>query len=167
MGITKKFEPISFDADAMCDVITTAVLGDILSRMDDGIGLNDEKMKPYSDSYLAKLRRDGEDTKVDHRVTGLMLSQMRESERQVLERGKEGTATLVEVTFSVGSGGNRNNIAAFLQTIRPWFGISPSGVGRVQDALLATTTEKKNLPVKVPQGRTRDAKGRWVKLPQP
>jgi hypothetical protein len=167
MGITKKFEPISFDADAMCDVITTSVLGNILSRMDDGVGLNDEKMADYSDSYIAQLKRANEDTKVDHRRKGLMLSQMRESERQVLERGKEGTPTYVEVTFSIGSGGNRNNIAAFLQTIRPWFGISPNDVNRVSEALVATTTEKKTLPVKQPEGRTRDARGRWLKLPQP
>lgn len=167
MAMTKKFEPIQVDADAMCDVITTAVLGDIISRMDDGIGLNDEKMAPYSQSYLAKLKRDGEDTKVDHRVTGLMLSQMRESERQVLERSKDGTPTLVEVTFSVGSGGNRNNIAAFLQTIRPWFGISPNGITRVNDALVAMATTETAGPVKRVDGRTRDSKGRWVKLPKP
>lgn len=127
--------PLTFDADAMCDVISPAVVGEIVGRMDDGIGLNDERMRPYSASYLAKLKRDGEDTKVDHRVTGLMLSQVQEKDRSVLEVDAKGVPVVVELTFGVGSGGNRNNIAAFLQTIRPWFGISPAGAKRVADAL--------------------------------
>lgn len=167
MAMTKKFEPIQFDADAACDVITTTVLGDILSRMEDGIGLNDEKMADYSDSYLAQLRRANEDTKVDHRRKGLMLSQMRESERQVLERSKDGTPTLVEVTFSIGSGDNRNNIAAYLQKLRPWFGISPRGIDSVNEALVESATTETAGPVKRVDGRTRDSKGRWVKLPKP
>ncbi len=166
--------PLTFDADAMCDVISPAVIGEIVGRMDDGIGLNDERMKPYSASYLAKLKRDGEDTKVDHRVTGLMLSQVQEKDRAVLEVDAKGVPIVVELTFGVGSGSNRNNIAAFLQTIRPWFGISPAGAVRIAAALgTAEATRQKDtsrrrdsagrfLPSQ-PDGRARDAQGRFLK----
>lgn len=155
MGVTIRIKnDVTFDAEAAADIIVAAVIGDIINRMEDGIGLNDEKMRPYSPGYRKRLERMGEDTKVDHRVTGLMLSQIMETARVVEERDKDGIATRVTMTFGVGGGGNRNNIAAFLQTLRPWFGMSPQGEIRVAEALAGSrppdrsTTRRREFPAR-------------------
>jgi hypothetical protein len=154
---------VVFDANDAADVMSPAIVGDIINRMDDGIGLDDGKMRDYSKSYKRKLERMGEDTKVDHRVTGLMLSQVKEIDRSVDARDENGVPTRVTMTFGVDGGGNRNNIAAFLQALRPWFGLSRKGQDRVAEALTGERAPSRRSTRKGSFPRLRDAAGRFLK----
>lgn len=116
--IVKSSGKIHVDADRIVNVAVTAAIGAIVGRQEDGRGLNDERMRPYSKSYLAELLREGEATNVDHRRTGTMLNNLRELSRTVV-------GDVVVARVGVAPVGNRNLIAAYLQRLRKWFGLSP------------------------------------------
>lgn len=127
--IIKREGTIDVDAGKAADVIAAAAVGAVVSRQHDGQDVNDRAFKAYSVSYLAQLLREGEATNVDHRRTGLMLSQVAEVQRRPMGTGR------VRVTIGIGSAGNRNLIGAYLQRLRKWFGLSPSDRKEVRAAL--------------------------------
>ena len=165
MSITVEVEnPQTFDAELLADIVSAATIGDILQRLDEGIGADDEAMKPYSDGYAAKLKREGRSTTVDLTYTGLMKSQIRELSRETLNASSDGVALAVRITFGVGGAGNRNNIAAYNQNIRRWFGLSPKGEKRVGAAIQAGASASRHSTAR--KGgvvRTRDASGRFLR----
>lgn len=117
------------DVEAIADVVSAGAVGHVLDRQHDGLDNQDKPFRKYSASYAAALARAGESTDVDHRVSGLMLSQLKELNRT---RSAEGVVTL---TIGVGPGGDRNLIAAYLQRLRPWLGISPRGRASINKAI--------------------------------
>lgn len=127
---------IEIDVVALAKVVVTAAIGHIQNRNADGLDVNDQAFTipigadpenyklggPYSDSYKIWLAQHGKSkTIVDHRLSGLMMSQIRELRRQE-------TADGIVITIGVGPGGNRNIIGAIHQAKRHWFGISPRGM---------------------------------------
>lgn len=119
--VIRRSGTVTVAAGKIADVVAVAAVGAIVNRMHDGIGVNDQKMRVYSRAYLAELMRKGEDTKVDHRRSGLMLSQVRE-----LSRTADASGEVVTLRIGVGTAGDRNLIAAYLQKLRRWFGLSVS-----------------------------------------
>lgn len=156
---------VSFDAEHAADIITTAAVGAILNRMEDGIGVDDERMRDYSKSYKRHLEKIGEDTKVDHRRSGLMLSQVGILNRETVERDAAGVPVRVDMTFGVTGAGNRNTIAAVNQTLRPWFGLSPRDMQTVNEALTGESPPDPRKTTKRGAGviRQRDAQGRLLR----
>ena len=153
MSVTiRRSGTIVVDTFAIAKAAATAAIGQIISRMEDGKGLNDKKMRKYSSGYLAELRRRKEDLKVDHRRTGLMLSQIKVMSLEQSGWNTEGDVVRVKVTIGVGSAKDRNLIASYNQLLRPWFGVSRNDakainktVTQVRNALKrkATTTMRR------------------------
>lgn len=169
MGVTIEGDPpLTFDAELLADIISAATIGDIIERVSKGLGADDEKMKPYSKSYLAKLKREGRSPNVDLHYSGLMLSQVREVSRTVVKRDQHGTATHVRLTFGVGNAGNRAAIAAYNHDRRPWFYLSPKGEDRVQEAVGDGVRVSRHTSAKT-KGivRRRGAGGRFLKGSDP
>lgn len=156
---------VSFDAEAAADIITTAAVGAIINRMEDGIGVDDARMRDYSPAYKKRLIKEGEDTKVDHRRTGLMLSQVGVLSRETVERDAAGVPVRVEMTFGVTGAGNRNTIAAVNQTLRPWFGLSLNDLRLIDEALEGGSPASPRSSTARSGGvvRQRDAQGRFLK----
>jgi hypothetical protein len=130
---------LDVDVEAITNVVSAAAVGHVKNRMEDGLDNRDKPMKAYSAGYRRWLQKKGEDLKVDHRVTGKMLEQLREMKRERSSDGK-----LVTVTVGVAPGGNRNLIAAYLQEIRAWLGISPRGQKSIAKLIQATRNAIKN-----------------------
>ena len=152
MSVTiRRSGTIVVDTVAIAKAAATAAIGQIISRMEDGIGLNDTKMRGYSLGYLAELRRRKEDLRADHRRTGLMLSQIKVMSFENFANAA-GDVVRVKVTIGVGSAKDRNLIASYNQLLRPWFGVSRNDakainktVTQVRNALKrkATTTMRR------------------------
>ena len=67
--------PLKFDMDKAVKIVKGFVIGAVLKRVDEGRDIYGVPFVPYSAAYVNKLRKMGEDTKVDLRVTsGLMNS---------------------------------------------------------------------------------------------
>lgn len=124
----RKTGTITVDTAAIADVVVAAAVGAIVNRQHDSKGLNDERMRAYSKGYTAELLRANESTVVDHRRTGLMLSQVGE-----VSRTKAGD--VITVRIGVGTAGDRNLIAAILHRLRRWFGLSPNDRKLVRQAI--------------------------------
>lgn len=132
------------DSARIADVVSTAAIGAIVGRQEDGLDVRDDKMKPYSPGYLAELKRKGEATNVDHRRTGTMLNNVRELSRTV-------DGDVVRIRIGVAPVAQRNLIAAWLQAIRRWFGLSPNDKKLVRAAI----TKARGLLKKRPSSTTR------------
>lgn len=165
MSITVEVEnPQTFDAELLADIVSAATIGDILQRLDEGIGADDQPMAPYSEGYRRKLQREGRSTTVDLTYTGTMKSQIRELQREITATSSDGAATAVRLTFGVGGAMNRNNIAAYNQNLRRWFGLSPQGEKRVAAAIQAGANASRHSTAR--KGgvvRARDAQGRFLR----
>ena len=72
MGVTirRTGKPYKFDASKVEKLIKAYVPGAIIRRTAKGISSTGSSFAPYRESYVAALRRGGEDTSVDLRLTG-------------------------------------------------------------------------------------------------
>lgn len=165
MSITVEVEnPQTFDAELLADIVSAATIGDILQRLDEGIGADDEEMDEYSKGYTAKLKRENRSTVVDLAYSSLMKGQIQELSRETVSASADGVALAVRITFGVGGANNRNNIAAYNQARRNWFGLSPKGEKRVGAAIQAGASASRHSTAR--KGgvvRARDASGRFLR----
>jgi hypothetical protein len=95
--ITRRGRPPRFDANRIATIIKGVVPGMILERSNKGVDINGQQFAAYSRRYQRKLRRMGEDPKVDLRLSGGMLN-------SVKARGATLRADSVEVTIAPDTG---------------------------------------------------------------
>jgi len=95
--ITRRGRPPRFDANRIATIIKGVVPGMILERTNKGVDINGQQFAAYSRRYQRKLKRMGEDPKVDLRMSGGLLN-------SVKARGATLRADSVEVTIAPDTG---------------------------------------------------------------
>jgi hypothetical protein len=95
--ITRRGRPPRFDANRIATIIKGVVPGMILERTNRGVDINGQQFAAYSRRYRNRLRRMGEDPKVDLRLSGGLLN-------SVKARGATLRADSVEVTIAPDTG---------------------------------------------------------------
>lgn len=117
---------IEVDPKAALDVAAAVVPGEILRQNNRSVDADGSTFKPYSASYAARLRKMGESTRVDHRVTGGLLGSVGERWRKVAWTGGQ---------LGIGPSAAYAVIGAALQRLRKWLGLAPEGRKRLAKAL--------------------------------
>lgn len=87
MGITvtRRGQQLTFSGERIAKTIAGLVPGMILRRTEQGIDANGQQFAPYSKRHLQFLRRGGEDTKVDLRLSGGLLNSIKARNIEILK----------------------------------------------------------------------------------
>lgn len=104
-------------AVALIDMLGAVAIGRIIMRTDDSIDVDGGALAPYSARYGRKRVKSGRNLEVQLIWSGKMINAI-----EVLS--KDGGQRRAVVRIGVGARDNRNNIAAWLQKRRKWFGLS-------------------------------------------
>jgi hypothetical protein len=137
---------LEVDMQRLAATLGPAVVGHVLMRVDENKDVRDRPLKRYSPGYAEWLRSVGEDPNaVDLRLTGGMLNSVHVRDTEVTADGLTltvgpGTGTSERRSFGGTHGedaGKRttnrrgpphNLVGKYLSKLRPWLGISPSGM---------------------------------------
>lgn len=83
--ITRRGQQLTFSGERIAKTIAGLVPGMILRRTTQGIDMNGQQFAPYSKRYQRKLKRMGEDPKVDLRVSGGLMGSVKARSIEILK----------------------------------------------------------------------------------